>query len=348
MSYTPIETLPEFDDHALFITAIDHASGLKAYIAIHRGGIKNPAFGATRMWHYPTDSSAIAEALKLSRIMSYKSALAGFKYGGAKAIIVLPKNGADRSSLLTTYARRVNYFRGSFITGADVGVSPDDLRLMRKQTKYMVGFRSDPVAYTMLGVFYGIQISLKEVFGSSALTNRTFAVQGLGKTGTDLLKLIYPHAKKIFVTDINKARMASIKQDFPLVEPVDPADIMSQEVDVFSPCALGGILNTETIKHLRARVIAGSANSQLENVEAGNQLYKKGILYAPDYVINAGGLMAVVDEYEHKNKDDNRVERKVATIKHTLSEILATSKRTHTPPHVVADTMAQAIAKTFV
>ena len=348
MNHTSIETLPEFDDHTLLVTVVDQSSGLKAYIAIHRGGIKHPAFGATRMWNYPTDGEAIAEALKLSRIMSYKSALAGFKYGGAKAVIVFPKDRAQRSALLAAYARRVNYFRGYFITGADVGISLKDLRLMKKQTSFVVGFRSDPVAYTMLGVFYGIQISLKEVFGSAELKNRSFAVQGLGKTGTELLKLIYPHAKKIYVTDINKARMRSIKQDFPLVEPVAPHDIISQRVDVFSPCALGSVINKKTIKHIHARIIAGSANSQLENIEAGNLLYKKGILYAPDYVINAGGLMAVVDEYEHTHKDDNRLHRKVATIKHTLSEILAKSRRTHKPPHVIADALAEKIAKTFV
>ena len=343
-----IEELPEFDNHRIVAFIADKTIGLSAFIAIHRGGFKNPAFGATRIWNYSTELDAARDALKLSKIMSYKSALAGLHHGGAKAVIIAPSKNHLRAKILERYAQQVNYFGGHLVTGADVGISMDDLRLMAKHSSNMIGLHSDPVSFTMLGVFYGIQVSLREVFGTDDLSKRSFAIQGLGKTGTGLLSHIYKEAKNIYVADINPLAVKAAKRQFPNVTPVKTDQIAFCNVDVFSPCAMSNVLNHASISKIRASIIAGSANSQLEDESAGLRLYKKGILYAPDYVINAGGLMAVVDEYEHKTHDAIRVKRKVATIKKTLADIFQKSKRMHKSPSSVADVLARNISETFV
>lgn len=343
-----IEQLPEFDDHALVSIIANPVSHLTAFIALHRGGLRQPAFGATRIWPYPTNRDALRDALKLSKIMTYKSALAGLHHGGAKAVIMLPQGQYNRSTLLKEYAKHVDYLGGHFITGSDVGISMDDLRLMAHHSKYMIGLTSEPVAFTMDGVFFGIQVCLKEVFGNDDLSSRTFAIQGLGKTGTGLLKHIYKTAKKIYVTDVNSAAIKATKERFPDVEVVPPKQITTLKVDIFSPCALSNVINASTVHHIRTAIVAGSANSQLESDAMGEKLYKQGILYAPDYVINAGGLIAVVDEYEHKGHSADRVNRKIKTIKKTLAAIFEKSKRTHKAPNLVADTLARNIAKKFV
>ncbi len=343
-----ISELPEYDDHHFVSCIMDKSVNLTAYIAIHRGGLKQPAFGATRIWKYASDADALRDALKLSKIMTYKSALAGLHHGGAKAVIVNKSDKISRTALLKSYAQHVNYLGGHFITGADVGVNNADLAIMARYSPYMVGVHYEVVDLTMLGVFYGIQVSCKEIFGTSDIRERTFAIQGLGKTGTGLLKFLYGKAKKIYVTDINDRAIETVKHSFPDVEPVRPDAIISERVDIFSPCALSSVLNHTSIHSIHARIIAGSANSQLESEKVGNELYKMGILYAPDYVINAGGLMAVVDEFEQKRPDVDRVKRKVATIKKTLTSIIEKSKRSHKSTNVVADALAQEISQTFV
>ena len=350
MKNTPSDfnTLHEFDDHRSVTSIYDPAFGLTAFVAIHRGGMKNPAFGATRIWSYATSTDALKDALKLSKIMSYKSALAGLKHGGAKAVIIAPKDPKTRNALLRRYAEYINHLGGSLITGSDVGISMDDLRLMARHSKYMIGLHSQPVLYTMLGVFYGIQVCLQEIFQSQDLSNRTFAIQGLGKTGTGLLHHIYKDAKKIYVTDINPRAVKAVKQEFPEVEPVAPEKIAELNVDVFSPCAMSNVINIQSIKKIRAKIVAGSANSQLADAQLGERLYKKGILYAPDYVINAGGLMAVVDEYEHTSHSETRVKKQVVTIKKTLQTIFAKSKQTHKAPNIIADVLARNISESFV
>lgn len=303
-----------------------------------------PAFGATRIWHYTSEAEAIKDALRLSNGMSHKAALAGLHYGGAKAVLFDgQKNLKEKQNLIKAYAEKVNYLRGSFITGADVGVDPADVRLMRSVSKYIVGLSTDPVKYTVLGTYYAIQSCVQEVFASSSFKKRTFAIQGLGKTGYALLRMLYPDAHKIYVCDIDGKRVNLAKKEFPNIEVVHPGVIFKQEADVYCPCALGSVFTLKNVDSLRCKIICGNANDQLENPLVGEKLYKKGILYAPDYVVNAGGLIAVVEEYENPRVSNKRIAEKVHGIKKRVKEIIQQSKKTHKATNTVADEIAQKI-----
>lgn len=338
------EILPAFDNHRIISKIFDPMTGLDAYVVIHRGIANRPSFGATRIFPYATDHDALSDALKLSQTMSYKAALAGLKHGGAKGVIAYNPRSKGLFRVLTAYASRINYLGGHFITGADVGVGPKALTVMAKNSPYIVGLHVDPVFYTILGVMHGIEIALKEVFSSTDYAKRTFAIQGLGKTGQALLNHLYPLAKTIYVSDIHDATIRAVKSKYPRITVVKPESILACPVDVLSPCALSGIINKQSLHKLRCRIIAGSANNQLENENAGVTLQHMGILYAPDYVINAGGLITVVDEYEHKNPDQKRLSKKVSTIAATLAMILNKSKRTGKSTNIIADTLAKNIS----
>jgi len=273
--------------------------------------------------------------------MSYKSALAGLSYGGGKAVILQPEVPFNRQALFKTYAERVNLLNGNFITGEDVGITHTDLRTMQDNSKFIIGVTADPVIYTCLGVYYGILQSLNELYGNESIENRSFAIQGVGKTGEGLLKYLYPDARKIYISDVNDEKMKEIKEKYPKVELVSPKEIDTLEVDVFSPCAMFHTINSKNIDHIKAKIIAGSANNQLENQEVGTKLFEKGIIYAPDYVINAGGLITVVDEYEYKSANVKRIMKRVSRIKETMEAIIDESKKTHTATNIVADKMAE-------
>jgi leucine dehydrogenase len=229
---------------------------------------------------------------------------------------------------------------GRFITGSDVGISPNDVLYMHRHSDHIVGSKVDPVRYTVEGLLQGISVVLKEVFGSSEMTERSFAIQGLGKIGETFLSKIYGKAKDIYVTDVNNDQLKRIAKLYPKVHIVSPEEIHKQKVDVFSPCALSGCLNAQTVKEIRAAIVAGAANNQLEDNDIGDILNEKGILYAPDYVINAGGLISVVDEYEHGRPQDARIMEKVHGIKTTLSGLLVQARENKLPLHRVANQVA--------
>lgn len=336
--------LKGFNRHNFVISIYDKSGKLAGFIAVHRGNHSIPSFGATRIWNYSSQVDALRDALRLSRIMSYKSALAGLGYGGAKAVLIdRSSTKSERRELIKTYTEKVNYLRGSFITGADVGVNKDDLEFMRSESKYIVGLNTDPVRFTMLGIYYALQECLYEVFGSESLEGRSFAIQGLGKTGYALLKLLYKDAKKIVVCDIDDKKIEFVKKQFPNVEVVPVDEIFKQRVDVYSPCALGNTFTMKNVSTLRCKIIVGSANNQLEKCEVGDLINKSGILYAPDYVVNAGGLIAVAEEYEHPQLSNNRISKRVLHIRETLKSIIKQSKRTKSATNRVADRMAEKI-----
>jgi len=339
------EKLAEFDNHRLISFFYDKESGLKAFIAIHRGGIKYPALGATRIWRYKSDREAVKDVLKLSKIMSYKSALAGLKYGGAKGVIITPRSLKNKSELLRAYAQKLNYLNGHFITGTDVGLSLEDLKLMKKESKFFIGFKAKPEKFTAIGVFESIKVCLIEKFKKDSLTDKSFAIQGLGKVGYNLLNLIYNNLpnSKIFISDINLNLINLAKKRFPKIIVVSPEEIYKQKVDVFCPCALGGVINYKTLPYLNCKIIVGGANNQLQNDEIGEILYKNNILYAPDYVVNAGGLISVVDEYQNNNFNEQRVLAKVLTIKDRLKKIINKSKKNKIAPNIIANQIAQRI-----
>lgn len=273
--------------------------------------------------------------------------MAGLYYGGAKAVLIDPKISSNRTQLLKAYMRYINYLNGHFITGADVGVNHKDIEIMAAYSKYIVGIRSDPVKYTVLGVYYAIGVCLKEIFGSDSIEGKTFAIQGLGKTGEGLLDLLYSKAGKIYVTDINRKRIKDIKTRYPAVEVVKLDEIYRQKVDVFSPCALSYAINYDTVTDLQCPIITGSANSQLENVHIGDLLYKLGILYAPDYIVNAGGLITVVDEYENGKNTKEKIISRVQKIKQTLRTVITRSKKEKRGTHRIANELAEKIFRRF-
>ncbi len=342
MSAITIEKLPEFDHHQSATFIHDSKSGLRGFIAVHRGSCELPSFGATRFWKYPSEIAALRDALGLARTMSYKLAMAGLPYGGAKAVLMRPSSlNGRRAALLKAYASRVNFLSGRFITGTDVGLHQDDLQLMRRASPYMVGMKGNVTQSTAFGILQGIKASLKEAFGSDHIAGRTFAVQGVGKIGMALLSLLYKESKRIVVADVDRKRLGAVLRAFPRVRAVGAADIHRQSVDVFAPCAVSHSVTRKKAGEVAARIVAGGANSQLEDRKAGDILHRRGILYAPDYVINAGGLISVVDEYEHKDFDAKRVMRRVSRIRKNLENIFTAARRTHRPTHIVADEFAE-------
>ena len=336
---------PEFDNHSLVSRIEDPKTGLKGFIAFHRMDKKAPAFGATRIWKYDSEASALRDVLRLSKIMSYKAALAGLKCTGAKGIIM--DNGfSDRKAVLESYVEKVNYFQGEFITGADVGINNDDLKVMRDKSSNIVGFEGDPVNSTALGIYSGIEASLKEKFGDESFQGKTFAIQGLGKVGHLLLEMIAPKAEKVYVSDIDEKKLGDIVSNFSNVSVVDSEKMYSLDVDVFCPCALSYSLNSKTVPLLNCKIIAGGANNQLENENIGVLLHKLGILYAPDYCLNAGGLLSVFSEYKKKSKfSEKKVNEKALKIKKTLQKIFNESKKENKPTNIIADEMAVKIIK---
>jgi glutamate dehydrogenase/leucine dehydrogenase len=334
-----ISDLPEFDDHEHVMAIADDTVGLRGFIAIHRGGTaEKPALGATRLWNYKTPKEALRDALQLSRLMSYKAAVAGFKYGGGKAVLMLPKGGIkNRRKYFAAYADKINSLKGRFITGTDVGVTDEDVRLMKQKTPYVIGDKLDPAYYTAIGVVQGIKIFLKSILGSSALRDRSFAIQGVGKVGSAIIKIIYRDAGAIFIADTNPKKVAAIKTHFPKVVAVRPSEIYKLKVDVVVPCALGGTISEKTIDNFHCKMIVGSANNQLTTPRAGALLYRRGIWYAPDYIVNIGGLIGVVDEYEHGMPQDRRILKKIRNTEKILGDILKKSIKKRKSPDEIAD-----------
>ena len=268
---------------------------LKAIIAIHDASLGS-AMGATRLWPYASEAEALKDVLRLSRGMTYKAACANIPVGGAKAVIIADPQ-AKTSELLRAYGRFVNRLNGRFVTGQDVNLCADDVREICKETKYVVGTSEasgGPALITAYGVLYGIKAAVFKL--EKRLDELKIAVQGLGNVGSNLCKLLHEKGATLFVTDINPERTVEMKRLYGATV-VDPDEIYSLDVDIFSPCALGATINDSTIPLLKAEIVAGSANNQLENEQRDSKLLKsKGILYCPDYVINAGGLINVYNE----------------------------------------------------
>ena len=269
---------------------------LKAIIAIHDASLGS-AMGATRLWPYASEAEALRDVLRLSRGMTYKAACANIPVGGGKAVIIAdPK--AKTSDLLRAYGRFVNSLNGRFVTGQDVNLCPSDVREICQETKYVVGVSEKsggPALITAYGVLFGIKAAV-EFSSRKRLDELKVAIQGLGNVGSNLCKLLSEKGATLFVTDINSERRAEMKRLYGATV-VEPDEIYGLDVDVFSPCALGATLNDSTIPLLKASIVAGSANNQLENEQLHSKLLKsKGILYCPDYVINAGGLINVYNE----------------------------------------------------
>lgn len=330
---------PSFDSHERVIFCHDPKTSLRAIISIHNTNLGN-ALGGTRFWPYESEMLALKDGLRLSRGMSYKAAISGLHLGGGKGVIIGDPKKIKTPELMQAYARKVEELNGRFVTGEDVGTTIQDMVEMKKYTSHVRGaFESmDPSIMTSEGVFAGIKAALIFRNGSDSLKGVHVAVQGMGSVGIKLCKLLYNAGAKLTISDIYESHIEEALKHFK-ADVVDQNSIYDVVADIFAPCALGGIINDDTLPHLRFNIIAGSANNQLASPRHGRDLMKKGILYAPDYAINAGGLISVSNEGE--NYDYEAVLTQVHNIKDTLLEIFQESKETKLPTSVVSDHIAE-------
>ncbi|MGF1471271.1 MAG: Glu/Leu/Phe/Val dehydrogenase dimerization domain-containing protein [Rubrobacteraceae bacterium] len=321
----------------------DGATGLRAVIAIHDTTL-GPALGGCRMWPYPTEEEALVDVLRLARSMTYKAAASGLNLGGGKSVIIGDPRSDKSEALFRSFGRYIETLGGRYIVSEDVGTSAEDLENIRVETSHVAGVdvthggSGAPSPATALGVTQGIRACVEEVFGTPSLDGVTVAVQGLGNVGYLLCQLLHEEGANLVVADVNPAVVERVTHDFGATKAVEPDEILSFDCDVFAPCALGSVVNDDTISELRCSIIAGSANNVLAEDRHGQALAERGILYAPDYVINAGGLINVADELEGYNKD--RAIKRVSRIYDSVKQIIAISKRDGVPTNVAADTLA--------
>lgn len=279
-------------DHETVLIGREAESGYHGIIAIH-STVLGPAVGGTRFWNYASEADALTDALRLSQGMTYKNALAGLPLGGGKSIIIGDNKAPHREKLLRAHGRFVDTLNGRYITAEDVGTSPADMEIVRAETQYvagLVGGSGDPSPFTARGVFRAIQASAKFLWKSDELAGVTVALQGCGHVGYNLAKLLHDAGAKLIVTDVDQNNSSRVVEEF-AAETVQPDEIFSVEADVFAPCALGGVLNDRTIPELKVQIVAGAANNQLLEERHGAMLHERNILYAPDYVANAGGVL---------------------------------------------------------
>lgn len=340
-----IEKLPEFDNHELVSHFYDKRTGLRGFIAIHNTRL-GPATGGTRYWTYRSEVEALRDVLNLSKAMTYKCALAGVPYGGGKGVIMKNARHPKDLMLLSAYARIINLFNGNFYTGEDVGITESDVAALAKGSKFVNGIPTisgDPAPWAALGVFYAISAGLEAIFGKATIRGWTFAIKGLGKVGSELSRLIIERGGKIFAADISKAAIRKTLRRFSQIKIVNPVEIHKLKVDVFAPCALGGDFNSKTIHELKCKIVCGGANNQLASSADGERLHRQGILYIPDYVANAGGLINVTEEWNRQGYSPERVKIKVAAIKKTVKRIVQISLRHNKATSEVADDLAEKI-----
>jgi len=326
--------------HERVVFARDTESGYRGIIAIHSTAL-GPAVGGTRFWNYSTEEEALTDALRLSRGMTYKTALAGLPFGGGKSIIIGDNKTPDREALFRAHGRFVDTLRGRYITAEDVGTSPADMEIVRLETRHVAGLNGlsgDPSPYTARGVFRAMQAATKFLWGTDDLAGVTVALQGCGHVGYNLAKMLHVADAKLVVTDVDERSVSRVSEEFD-TETVHPSEIFSVRADIFAPCALGGVINDETIPELKAQIIAGAANNQLLDERHGEMLRERNILYTPDYVANAGGVLNGGVELLGWNAE--LALRKVDEIYDTLLKIFETAKAQGIAPSAAADRLVE-------
>jgi leucine dehydrogenase len=334
----------DFDAHEGVHFFDDPKTGLKAIIVIHSTHL-GPAAGGCRYWTYPSDNEALTDALRLSRGMSYKNAMAGLPLGGGKAVIL--KNGADKDeAFLEAFGRAVDALGGRYVTAEDVGMSDADMVVINRSTRHVSGLPvsggqagGNPGPSTAEGVFRGIRAAVKHKLGKDGFEGVHVAIQGLGSVGYALAGKLAAAGAKLTVADIDEGRAWRAAAELGAAQ-VSVDEIMRTPADVLAPCALGAILNERTIPQLQVAIVAGAANNQLATPADGPRIFERGILYAPDYVINAGGIINVATEYLGDG-DADAVLARIAKIEGRLADIFVEADRTATPTDQVADRMAQ-------
>jgi len=335
----------EFDNHESLHYFHDDATGLRAIVAVHSTAL-GPAAGGSRRWVYANDADALTDVLRLSRGMTYKNAVAELKFGGGKAVILASNSVPKSRELFRAFGRAVDSLGGRYVTAEDVGCSVEDMRWVREQTSYVSGLPQsgtdaggDPSPWTALGCFEGIQSAVRARLDRDSLEGLKVAVQGVGHVGIYLCRLLRDAGAELFVADVNGAHLKQVTDEMP-VTVLSPRDILFADVDILAPCALGNILTSATIPKIRAKIVAGAANNQLSTAADGKRLMDRNVLYAPDYVINAGGIISVAAEY-YGNASENEVRADVGRIKDRLDKIFDESRASGRPTNELADELAR-------
>ena len=337
--------LPDFDAHEQILFVDDEKCGLKAIIALHSTHL-GPAAGGARFWHYAKDDDALTDALRLSRGMSYKNAMAGLPLGGGKSVLLADQNRNKTPDMLHAFGKAVEGLGGRYVTAEDVGINVADMIEVARSTKYVAGLPNsagdvggDPGPHTSLGVFLGIKAAVKRGLGKDNLAGLHIAMQGAGSVATGVALHACAEGAKLSIADVDPAKAQKLA-DATNGKVVSPDEILALEADVLSPNALGAILTEQSIAALRTPVVAGGANNQLATPADGQRLHARGILYAPDYVINAGGIINVCTEYLGDG-DAGLVRQRIEGIPVRLEQIWSESAETGRDPAAVADAMAQ-------
>jgi len=322
----------------------DKSCGLKAIIAIHDTTL-GPALGGTRMWSYANEEEALIDVLRLSKGMTYKAAVSGLNLGGGKGVIIGDPKKDKSEALFRSYGRFVESLNGRYITAEDVNIGVEDIEHIFTESNYVTGVAlhhggsGNPAPYTALGVFRGIQACAMKLWSSKDIKGKTIAVQGIGSVGFELTKLLYEAGAQIVFTDIGDKNIQKAKEAFPHAKFVGPDEIFKTPCDIYAPCALGASISDQTISQLKCKIVAGAANNQLKEDRHGEELMKRGILYAPDYLINAGGLMNVSIEFE--GWSDTKSKRMIDTIYDTTLKVFAISDEQKIPVNKAADVLAE-------
>lgn len=330
-------------DYEQIVFCHDKQSGLKAIIAIHDTTL-GPALGGTRMWTYESEEAAIVDALRLARGMTYKNAAAGLNLGGGKTVIIGDPRKDKSEELFRAFGRYVQGLNGRYITAEDVGTTVADMDIIHEETDYVTGISPEfgssgnPSPVTAYGVYRGMKAAAKAAFGTDSLKGKVIAVQGVGNVAYNLCRHLHEEGAVIIVTDINKQAVQRAVDEFG-AKAVEPNEIFGVDCDIYSPCALGAVINDQTIPQIKAKVIAGAANNQLKDPVHGDLIHELGIIYAPDYVINAGGVINVADELYGYNRD--RAMKKVEQVYDNIERVFEIAKRDSIPTYLAADRMAE-------
>jgi len=334
------EKMEEFD-HEQIVVNYDEETGLKAIIAIHDTSL-GPALGGTRLWHYETEEEALVDVMRLSKGMTYKAAAAGLNLGGGKAVIIGDAENIKSEELWRAFGRFVQSLNGRYITAEDVNTTVQDMAYVSEETDHVTGLpgtSGNPSPVTAFGVWKAMKATAEEVYGTTDLEGKTVAIQGVGHVGYHLAKHINEEGGNLIVTDIKQENIDKVVEDFG-AEVVEPEEIYGVDCDIFAPSALGAVINDDTIPQLKCDIVCGAANNVLKDEEKhGSKLDEMDILYSPDYVANAGGLINVYDELQGYNRD--RAINRASKIYDNMKKVIEISKRDNIPTYKAADIMAE-------
>lgn len=345
LAENPVIAQMSLNNHEQVVFCNDNETGLKAIIAIHNT-VLGPSLGGTRMWAYNNEMEALTDVLRLSRGMTYKSSVAGLNLGGGKAVIIGDSKTQKNEALMRRFGKFVNSLSGKYITAEDVGVGTKDMEYIKMETNFVSGLpvnmggSGDPSPVTAYGVYLSMKASAKEKWGNDSLSGKKVVVQGIGHVGESLVKYLVKEGAKVFIYDINEEKLKAISKETGAEVITDANKLYDLEMDIYAPCALGATVNSDTLNRLKCSIICGAANNQLadENVH-GKMVIEKGILYAPDFVVNAGGIINVFYELQGYNRE--RALAHAEKIYDTTLNIFKISKDQNIPTYMAANRIAE-------